>query len=705
MAKKKPSTDHEEMTLKDAVDNLSNIAELDLSTSNQGVKGQLHSFSKLNKKDQEKTLETVKGTFKTVHKYLERVYQKDVQDVEVQKGVKAMMLLAGEAAEKIDKCTSLFQYTHQEYKDLKNFYMSKIAKRFQDVLAKEDTWEEEWQVEDIYLNIEKLGIKDLETVKRDREYELFHVRQDDGKPFFNRNLIRHIKLVSDFDEMLEAANEVDPFLQITVLLDRETQSMAEEIKAQVEEYLDDFYVDAMQYKDIPVVNETNRLVMSMMLAASPKNLLQNNAGKATLRYLRDFHAFLRSVLSTQEYLRLTARTTEEIDHISKALVQLVDACAYAFIKRKAKWQIWQPFIRELIKKSYEGTPPTWGESKDILSLLSDLLDDHERVTKMLRKFPNGPLFKTMDAFRSRGEPEGFDPLLHGNYPESLYAISTDKADIQCLRLPCPTIHKRTNEAVIAPEFLGFLRFLNVKEPTSKYLMINLQDRTSWAEHARCEMLEKAQKRAEYSSQFSLLTLPTKTAFYNQSNDYSDLNQAGEFFKTLIEQIKSGEECGFYFSHQFKKKPFMTFIEEVIPVIHSSFFEGKKTLNRNERLDFIEIFYLLLSLKAIEVSSPDIFSFTCKDGIDTSQTMTAGLYVCIQLFKGNMQWEQEMRDHFLWLLFAPALKVRERLIDFHYLSRSVSALSRFAVSMEGNRGGITKSLLPHFSGWLDKLDCQ
>jgi len=140
VAKKKAKKD-QEMSIMDAVDNLSGMAELDVAVEKEGeavgVKKNLHKLKDLEEAEKEETLSTVKGTFKTVHKYLEHVYSKDkeqLKDRDMQRGIKAIMVLADEAADKLDKCTSLFKHTYKEgkvseikeYKDLRSFYSKKI---------------------------------------------------------------------------------------------------------------------------------------------------------------------------------------------------------------------------------------------------------------------------------------------------------------------------------------------------------------------------------------------------------------------------------------------------------------------------------------------------------------------------------------------------------------------------------------------------
>ena len=66
------------------------------------------------------------------------------------------------------------------------------------------------------------------------------------------------------------------------------------------------------------------------------------------------------------------------------------------------------------------------------------------------------------------------------------------------------------------------------------------------------------------------------------------------------------------------------------MIHTLFFGGKKMLTHRNRLDFIEIFYILLTLKLIEESSPDSMSFTCKDALDTGIVHSAELFAFLRL---------------------------------------------------------------------------
>lgn len=699
------------MSIMDAVDNLSGMAELDVAVEKEGdtrgVKGDLHKLKDLKAEEKEETLSAVKGTFKTVHKYLQHVYTKDkeqLKDRDMQRGIKAIMVLADEAADKLDKCTTLFKHTYKEgkvseikeYKDLKTYFKKNILKRFEEVLASEAKWEEEWAVEDEKIDIERQGLKDLEMVKRDKEYELFYIRKDDGKPFFNRNLLRHIKLVSDFDEIIMGFEGEDPLLRVNILLDHEAQSIAEEIRDSAKNELGDFYADALHHKEIPIVSAMLKMSMSLMLACNPQNLLENTMGKVCTRYLKDFHKFLREILSSPDYERLISHSTEETDQLTRALINLIHAFSFAFFTHSGKKQEMLDYLNDLIKRSWNGVAPARAKEMTTDNLMSEIFDIHDSVTEMLKKFPSGPLFKILDIFQDRNEKEGFDPINQGNPPYYLYTFTSSAFDASCIKMACPTFHTHINKAQVIDEFKGFLRYFETKKEIDRHLHFNLQDRTSWEEHARCEVLEKLQNKAEFSKQFVLVTLPKKNDFYFQADEYLKIDRSEDFLKLLEEQVKSGKECGFFFSKQIDEKELLAYVKKIIPIIHAHFFKKKVKLPRKERLDFIEIFYLLLELKIIEMVKPDTFTFSCKDSVDIGATSSAAFFSLLKVLGKNGKWNLEEQDHLLWILCGPALIVRERLVDYQRFSRMASALSILSAYFTRDHDKILKVLQPLFN---------
>jgi len=710
MPKEKP--EEEKMSIMDAVDNLSCMAELNVGVDEEGeipiMKKNLCKLAHLESVEKEETLAKVKTTFKTIHNYLRRVCQDDggqLEDVEMQRGIKAIMVLADEAADNL-KYTSLFKCTYKEgqiteikeYSDL-HFYYNKLVKRFQKMLVSEAKWKEMWSVEDKNIDIERQGLKDLEMVKRDKEYELFYIRKDDGEPFFNRNLLRHIKLVRDFGEMMSSSEGEDPLLPISVMLDKGAQAVAENIRKDVKHELGDFMVEAMHYKDIPLVKNVIKLTMSLMLACNAHNLIEYTMGKMCLRYLQDYHKFLRQILSSEEYKRLINYSIEETDKLSRCLLYLIHACAYAFFTWEGRQAEFQEYYQSLLSHALNGEMPQRRKKQGMLPFFNDIFDQYDLITKMLQKYPNGPLFKTLDIFSKRDEGEGFDPIIQGNLPYQLYKLSIGSLTSKCLKLPCPTLHTHINKAKIINEFKAFLRHIEMKKELGNHLLFNLQDRTAWGGHARCQALEKLETEAEFNGQIVIVTLPKKTDFYYQTDIYLGEDSAETFIKLLIDQISSREECGFYFSRKISGKRLDAFVKKIIPLIHIYFFSEKKVLDRKERLDFIEIFYMFLYLKIFDMIRPGSFSFTCKDGVDIGATTHAGFIALIKLISGNMNWSEREQHHLLWVLNAAALSVRERMVNTQCLNRVLSALGVLSECFSKGREKIMGELEPLYENSL------
>ncbi|MCY3974408.1 MAG: hypothetical protein OXF02_02550 [Simkaniaceae bacterium] len=703
------------MSVLDAVNNLSGIAEVDIESdydafAQRSVKEDLQRLRFMEQASRQRALDTVRGSFKTIHKYLRNVYgqgKEHLKNPEMRRGVKAIMVLAGEAADKLDKYTTLFQHTYKEgkihdireYNDLKKFYVDKIVKRFREVLESEEEWEKEWGGEETTVNIERLGLKDLETVKRDGKYELFYIKKDNGQPFFNRNLLRHIKLVSDFDEIVSVSAEEDPLLHINILVDKEAEGIAGEIRKKVMPELRTFYKHAKGCHDVFVIRSINKAVMALSLAADPDRFRSKSGGKTSTRYLYDFQLFLREVLLSPAYLRLVEQSPEETDTLSKSFLELAHAFCFALLTRVGEKTACIAYIERLIKRGYGRQKATRGKTIAPVTFWNDLLDSHESVTRVLRKYPGGPLFKTLDVFHNKDSDSGFDPLYQGNRPSVQFTmqchLSDDALSMQCVRLPCPTIHKFIGKAEVIGEFKGYLRRL-IAEKGGPHLLFNLQDRISWEEQARCQALEEYAKRAEFTDRFILVTLPKRSDFYFQNDVYREMDRADEFLRVVKQRIIKNEGSGFFFSRKIPAKKLNVFIDQLLPIIHKKVFHSRKILTYHDRLNFIEILYQFLMLKVIDLVKPSYFSFTCKDAVDIGPVTGAGFYAMLKMMSGHVEYEKEEREHLLWMLHAPSLLLRERLVDYGKLNRMISAISCLHEGIHKDKRNFFKEIAPLFS---------
>lgn len=689
----------EEPGFLEAVDNLSSMAELDLTevelaraeVEEKGI--QIKANRWLDPKDENKTLASVKSTFKVVHNYLKHVYaeeSKHLQDTEMQKGIQSIITLAKDAAEKMDQYSKIFAKQGsatetKEYIDLMDFYQKKILKHFEEMMQTEDKWIEQWGGEADPVDIQRRGLKDFETVTRDRDYELFMIAKEDGSQFYTKNLIRHIKLVANIDQLMETVTGDDPLIKIKVVEDRQIQNRANHMKEKLRPDFDKWIQKAGKFRDDPWIQSFYKTMMALFLASNPRNLIIHSSGKSCIGYFHDFLQFLRETLNNVDYVSLIDNPPPDISPFYVHTLDLIHKICYELFLYKIDQSQGLSLFTRIIA---EGESQAQSKTQTSLSLWNTILDEYHNLQASLSKYPSGPLFKVLDLLQNVEERE-FDPFLQEDIPTGLFTLFLDALKVGVLRSPCPIHQKFINAAHIIPEFTGFIRKLNATD--QRVLLINFQDRTSWKDFARCQAIEEYQKKAEIGKALDVVTIPKDTDFYLQSDVYIKSNNSKEFKEMLLEQVKSEEGCGFYFPKRFDRKQLNMFFENCIEMVHETFFASKEQLSRKNRLDFIELFYQFCIIKLILMSRANYLIFCAKDSVDIPSTNSAALYAFSKLLSGTSNWKEEEKDFLSAMMFLPSLLIRERVVDIRYLNRSVSMLAVLSASLEGDSDKINKSL--------------
>lgn len=706
----------ETIELQDAMDNLAAIVGIDIENppplgivKRNRIVATEEEFGPntvqwLSGEGSEVILEILDLTYRAIHQNLVRLYQSpdmNWENEKSRKGIAAMMDLVGESAQKIEaffalrlgKPISSPVADREEFKALQKFYTHQFVHKFPNGIEGEEAWKEEWieNGESSLLDLSKTGLKDFETVRSDSEYELFYIRNEEGRPYFNMELLRNIRLSCDFDAEGESFEE-DPLLKVRAMQDRDLHASAGQILGECHSAISDFYKMLRNVEESELTHSISMALIALFLAANPRALLQNTTGKSCLQYFDDFHRFLRRAMRTSEYQKLIAYPPDRSDKGAYLFLYLVHTLAKALFERVGGVKLESiGLIHRTMRRGEEikqkGKQPLLkGET-----VWNQFLIDDEKYRTLLSKFPNGPLFKILDLIREEQEEDAivpFDPMGQENLPSRVYEVERKGKKIHVLRLPSPTRQALINKVEIADEFRAFLRALSLETPIRKHLLINLQDRTSWKEYARSRALEQLQFNAEFNHQLLVITLPKSTDFYYQNNEYLNLNQAEEFLKVFQEQLAAPEECGFFFPPQLKQTELNRFVDQVLPAIHEHFFHGKNSLTRRNREDFVEIFYQFLILKCIDLFDPNSVSFTCKDAIDTGAAEQATFYGFIKLLTGG-SFAKEEQDFLRWLLYTPALFIRERGIDVERFNRVISALERLDGEMNENGKQIIK----------------
>lgn len=691
------------ISILEAVEMLSDIADLEIlpqigvaekhniTLNNHTVS--YRSIQWIHEEDIETHLNYLKEIFKVVLSYIKHCYRKrhlrfdDQQNVE---GIKNIMVLVGEAAKKLDRFTSLFNLSTKntitdwkEYKQLQDFYLTRIARHIDEgVLSK---WifglaRETFIIESPTAAVAEKGLQtkhvfvDLEAVKKDSEYELFLMRKEDGTRFYSPRLIRNIKLVCDFGDSVGETKTDDPLSDLIVWQDRFMHICAKDLYQAASSAIKQYYELGFKHRDKEVVECLRNAIMALMLGSHSQNLMRNSPPKSCLEYFIDFQHYLRAVLQSREYQRLTAYPPDKTDTAACSILETTHSlCSGLFSVMKGYQEMIGP-MQSLLKEAKQDISPEHIEAaKSSHQLWSRLACDHTALVKLMKKHPHGPLLKVLNVLED--DLEGaYDPILQGNIPSQRFSLYFNESKIDCIHLPCPVRQEAINKVSINEEFKAFINNLKEHSPEKKCLVIHLQDRTSWREQVRCEVLEELQTQEDFEKNLVVVTLPKDTEFYHQLPPYLNEKHADVFVKTLRKQVL-GNDAGFFFPDTIKKQLSAGFIEGLASAILRIFFHNKNVLLQEHRLDFIEIFYTFLELKLIEIVKPDLFSFTCKDCLDIGSSTSALLFVLLKLLNEEHLNEQEI-DYTNVLLYASTILVRERLISSERFKRFLSALKVF-----------------------------
>lgn len=690
------------LTLVDAIETLSNIADLEFDRdvgiaekhdlTVQGRPLTYRTVHWLHHKNADVTVNMVKDTFRVVLNYLRDFYGKEystISNEQAIEGIKTIMVLVGEAAKKLDKYTSLFRKMQTksvteltEYKKLQEFYLSRIARKIDEgvlgkwILALSNKMQPARAVK---LAGRKSGqtkhvFVDLETVKKDNEYELFFLRKEDGTRFFSPRLIRNIKLVSDFGDYFGEEKAEDPLIHMNLWQDRFAHACAKNISASLRVAIDKFYHETMHYKDNEFVENLNKALMALLLSANSHNLSHNLPIKNCRDYFHDFLYFLRETMHLSDYHKLITYPPAKSSKLAHCLLDTTHALCMSLYAQLTGLQSVGSLVHGLIQQADKVRSKEHQNAVEVSrDLWNGLANDYAAMTSLLKLHPNGPIDKILEALQE-GNCREYDPLLQDNIPSLLYTLYVHEKKIAIARLPTPTTQEFIHKASIVDEFKGFLRACAHDHHINKCLIFNLQDRTSWKEFFRCTAIEDLPNHESYTRHVDVVTLAKDTEFYHQLAPYHQDNHAVTFMKHFKEHL-ADESCGFVFPESVKKVLFGGFIDGVMKGIHHIFFSGKNILLREHRLDFIEIFYFFLQLKLVELSKADFVGFSCKDAIDIGQSTSALMFVFLKLLNQERLSESD-REQVDLMLYGPSLLLRERVMQPERFNRMLSAIKAF-----------------------------
>lgn len=641
----------------------------------------------------EETVQAVRDTFRHALHHLEVFHDKIEEGAGDQKrlvdGINEIMVLAGEAASKLERLDHLFREkipTLDEYRNLQSFYRQNLAKEEKEFAkiplrlkkvtqlpsSEKEEWEEEYAalLEEEGVVEESAGIhllNDISAIKRDHLYELFHMKNELEEPFYTSELTRHLKLACDFGTFAAQATESDPLVSVKIWEDRGLHTLAKHLLATCRKQIEKFCKQALRYKEVEFVSSTIKALLALFLAADPKNLLSRFAKKGSYLYFSNFQTFLRETLESREFQRyLLYRPPTATPFYADVLSLVLNFVYHLYFQGPGEKELRRAFHAMVATKG----EPHIGTFSAYLRFVDDA------IREVLNLHPGGPLFKAVDIVRDMDESP-FDPYIMGNLPSPLFAFKSSDHEMSFMRFPCPTKQGSVDRAELIEEFKAFLYMLEEKK--EHLLIINLQDRTSWKDHARTKTLEEISHIAEFAQFVTLVTMPKETEFYHQSGVYRELSLASDFMSQFYDHL-SDESAGFVFPTTIKERLFPTFVEKLLAQVHEVFFEKKKSLTLRERLDFIELVYAFISLKLMELTSPTLLTMLTKDGLDGTATASVALYALLAIGQGG-KWKREELDILALRLYGETLLYRERAVHKECIERLLDLITL----LEGKKG--------------------
>jgi hypothetical protein len=601
--------------------------------------------------------ERIKKAFETISLYLCDLYQSDqmlLKNHDYLASLKAVMIIAEEAYDKLEYVSKIFNKTKSdlgeyEFSHLYDFYLKKINFKVEHVAGdvfRHQEQERQRAIEDTH------GIKNLEVIRKDSEYELFYIKDEEGLNHFSKNLLRHTQLLGTFDEMFLTFQGEDPFVRLKFIEDRIKQKRALSVRKDLAPRIDYFLKEAFRFKKQPFIGQTCCMLNALFLASYPSLVLQNDPSKACFEYFNDILTFLTSLVSKAEFFRSGSSMELISDKGVLASQRFISGVIASLFFSKNDSRYIAEHLYQYIQK-----PKT--ESFSPLSFFDKLLEFDQDLRRFLLNFPSGPLMKALDFMKDSDRPISFHPMREC-LPQNLVNLSYLDRSISLISLASPTIQSDVKLASIDPIFSIFLNQIEGQ----KTLLIELEDVHSSFAAARVSAIINLE-----TTHLRVSCIPKAGLLYQMHDIYSFIDKASEFKKIVMEQCDHDENHTYSRSHLAQRD-----INTIFDFIHKHLFEHKEHLNLKERLIFIETMHLFMMIDLIQKIEPDNLLIVDKDGLDQANAFSLSLYALISLVNHESLFDKATFDFFISELYGPAMTLRDRPIFEESFVRMIGALS-------------------------------
>jgi hypothetical protein len=185
---------------------------------------------------------------------------------------------------------------------------------------------------------------------------------------------------------------------------------------------------------------------------------------------------------------------------------------------------------------------------------------------------------------------------------------------------------------------------------------------SGSEGVRSEVIECLERK--YPGTISVITLDKNSLFYFQKNEFETLNNSVLFKQHFMQQMFEGKN--FFWSSDLGAT-WKNECQQILENIHTRYFSDQIELNREERLDFIELVYIEIVEVIIQKLQADSANEACKSCIDRGAAALAQQYlrkICVQ----TSEMKESQRKKILAITLAPAIFAMNRVMQHDRISR-------------------------------------
>lgn len=273
-------------------------------------------------------------------------------------------------------------------------------------------------------------------------------------------------------------------------------------------------------------------------------------------------------------------------------------------------------------------------------------------------------FKNSRAFSGILETVGrlYDPLYLGDMPSFLYDFEvTQELSVKVIRTPSvvrDVLRDKKGDLIEVAVLKEFLNLLQVYQKQGKrHLYINLMQRHG-SEGLRSEKIENLEQDATVKEGCCVVTLDKDSSFYWQN--HTSENQSALSFKKAFLESMFQKSKHYYWSEKLNLNDWQDKCSQIIDEVHTTKFGNNTSLDRQQRLDFIELTHASIVVELMNIFKPTTFNMSCKSTIDRGASANSVLYLKALEMQGKKIDKNSMSEA-MAIAFCPAALTQNRTV--------------------------------------------